>query len=82
MEGEESWEGSVAVVEVATGKVLKGEEAPTPANLQAWLDSHPGWEPYDSDSEDSGSDSGGADDDEDSQSKPTNLSGKLFYDLN
>ncbi|CAL8137996.1 unnamed protein product [Orchesella dallaii] len=35
----------VTVIETATGKTLSGEEAPTTADLQTWLDSHPGWEP-------------------------------------
>ncbi|XP_065203115.1 ATP-dependent helicase brm-like isoform X2 [Planococcus citri] len=41
----------VAVVEVATGKQLRGDDAPLASQLNSWLDSHPGWEIVD-DSED------------------------------
>lgn len=34
----------VTVVEIATGKQLKGEEAPLASQLNAWFDAHPGWE--------------------------------------
>ncbi len=44
----------VHVKEIATGKVLRGEEAPTASELEAWLEKNPGWEeaPRDTDSED------------------------------
>lgn len=41
----------VAVVEISTGKQLRGDDAPLASQLNAWLDSHPGWEIVD-DSED------------------------------
>ncbi|XP_065202229.1 ATP-dependent helicase brm-like [Planococcus citri] len=41
----------VAVVEIATGKQLRGDDAPLGSQLKAWLDLHPGWEIVD-DSED------------------------------
>ncbi|XP_076275464.1 ATP-dependent helicase brm-like isoform X1 [Rhynchophorus ferrugineus] len=47
----------VTVVEVATGKKLKGENAPTYREVQEWLKIHPGWDMIDSDDEE--------DDDED-----------------
>lgn len=34
----------VNVVEVATGQVLTGDDAPLTSQLQAFLDAHPGWE--------------------------------------
>lgn len=46
----------VSVIERETGKVLKGEEAPTAAELQAWLDVHPGWEPREDDEDDESGD--------------------------
>lgn len=49
----------VPVVEIATGKQLRGEDAPFAIQLGAWLESHPGWEMMD-DSED---ESGNEDDD-------------------
>ncbi|KAL7293002.1 hypothetical protein TKK_0013451 [Trichogramma kaykai] len=41
----------VSVVEIATGRTLSGEDAPTVAQLNSFLESHPGWEPMESDSE-------------------------------
>lgn len=41
----------VTVVEVATGKVLTGEDAPMYRELQDWLAAHPGWEAIESDDE-------------------------------
>lgn len=37
----------VTVVETATGKQLKGEDAPLASQLNVWLESHPGWEMVD-----------------------------------
>lgn len=34
----------VSVVEVATGKQLKGEDAPLVSQINSWLEAHPGWE--------------------------------------
>lgn len=42
----------VTVFETATGKKLKGENAPTYRELPEWLKAHPGWEMVDSDDED------------------------------
>lgn len=47
-------EKRVSVIERETGKVLSGEEAPFSTELQAWLETHPGWEAQ----EDSGDESG------------------------
>lgn len=41
----------VTVMEPATGKKLKGENAPTFRELQEWLKTHPGWEMIDTDDE-------------------------------
>ncbi|XP_066257034.1 ATP-dependent helicase brm-like [Euwallacea similis] len=41
----------VTVMEVATGKKLKGENAPTFRDLPEWMKAHPGWEMIDSDDE-------------------------------
>lgn len=46
-EGDENSQASdrpIAVIEVTTGKVLRGDEAPLLRDLQAFLESHPGWE--------------------------------------
>ncbi|XP_060523815.1 ATP-dependent helicase brm-like [Cylas formicarius] len=42
----------VVVMEAATGKKLKGEQAPTFRQAQEWLQQHPGWEMVDTDDED------------------------------
>lgn len=34
----------VSVMEVATGKQLKGEDAPLVTQINSWLEAHPGWE--------------------------------------
>lgn len=34
----------VTVLETATGRQLKGDDAPLISQLNAWLESHPGWE--------------------------------------
>lgn len=46
----------VSVIERETGKVLKGEEAPTAAELQGWLEAHPGWEAREDDEDDESGD--------------------------
>ncbi|KOX75547.1 ATP-dependent helicase brm [Melipona quadrifasciata] len=48
-EGDE--DARVEVIEIATGRILTGEEAPTVSQLSAFLESHPGWEPIESESE-------------------------------
>lgn len=52
----------VAVIEKETGKVLKGEEAPTAVELAGWLEAHPGWEAKEDDDDDD--ESGDEDSDE------------------
>ncbi|CAK9821438.1 ATP-dependent helicase brm [Anthophora retusa] len=42
----------IGVIETATGRTLTGEEAPLMSQLSAFLESHPGWEPIESESED------------------------------
>ncbi|XP_071871824.1 ATP-dependent helicase brm isoform X1 [Bombus fervidus] len=42
----------VGVIETATGRTLTGEEAPLMSQLSQFLESHPGWEPIESESED------------------------------
>ena len=39
------------MIETATGCTLTGEEAPLMSQLSAFLESHPGWEPIESESE-------------------------------
>ncbi|KAL1500937.1 hypothetical protein ABEB36_006353 [Hypothenemus hampei] len=46
----------VTVMETATGKKLKGENAPTFRELIEWMKTHPGWEMIDTDDEDDESD--------------------------
>ena len=36
----------VKVLEVATGQILTGEEAPLASQLEAWLEMHPGFVIY------------------------------------
>merc|ERR1712223_670320 len=51
-------EQRVYVKEVATGKILRGEDAPLASELEAWLEKNPGYEevPRDEDSEDESDD--------------------------
>ncbi|KAJ8942776.1 hypothetical protein NQ318_002936 [Aromia moschata] len=42
----------VTVMEMATGKKISGENAPTFKQVQEWLQQHPGWEMVDTDDED------------------------------
>ena len=51
-------EQRVHVKEVATGKILRGEDAPLASELEAWLEKNPGYEevPRDEDSEDESDD--------------------------
>ncbi|XP_030758143.1 ATP-dependent helicase brm-like [Sitophilus oryzae] len=42
----------IAVIELATGKKLFGEDAPLMSQLQVWLQQNPGWEIVDTDDED------------------------------
>ena len=37
----------VTVLETATGRLLKGDEAPLMSQISSWLESHPGWEVID-----------------------------------
>ncbi|XP_024944896.1 ATP-dependent helicase brm isoform X8 [Cephus cinctus] len=53
----------VGVIETSTGRTLTGDEAPLMSQLSSFLESHPGWEPIDSDSE------GDDDDDDDDENK-------------
>ncbi|XP_058799194.1 ATP-dependent helicase brm-like [Phymastichus coffea] len=41
----------ISVIEISTGRTLNGEDAPLLSQLNAFLESHPGWETVDSDSE-------------------------------
>lgn len=50
-------EKKVTVIETATGKTLTGEEAPTSADLQNWLQANPGWELKEESDDESGEDS-------------------------
>ena len=51
-------EQRVHVKEVATGKILRGEDAPFASELEAWLEKNPGYEevPRDEDSEEDSDD--------------------------
>ncbi|GAU95990.1 hypothetical protein RvY_07501 [Ramazzottius varieornatus] len=40
----QSSEQAIHVIEVATGKVYKGDDAPKAGQLDAWLEAHPGYE--------------------------------------
>ncbi|KAL0126888.1 hypothetical protein PUN28_005324 [Cardiocondyla obscurior] len=53
----------VGVIETATGRTLTGDEAPLMSQLSAFLETHLGWEPIESDSEDD------SDDDDESEGK-------------
>lgn len=53
----------VGVIETVTGRTLTGDEAPLMSQLSAFLETHPGWEPIESDSDDDD------DDDEDSEDR-------------
>lgn len=59
-DGNSNEDTRVGVIEIATGRTLTGEEAPLMSQLSAFLESHPGWEPIESESEDDDDD----DDDE------------------
>ncbi|CAL8148684.1 unnamed protein product [Orchesella dallaii] len=48
----QSTEVCVSVIERETRKVLKGEEAPSSAELSSWLEAHPGWEVKEDDDDD------------------------------
>lgn len=61
-DGSNNEDSRVGVMETATGRTLTGEDAPLMTQLQAFLESHPGWEPIDSESDDDDDDD---DDDED-----------------
>ncbi|XP_076289718.1 ATP-dependent helicase brm isoform X2 [Lasioglossum baleicum] len=64
-DGSNNEDSRVGVMETATGRTLTGEDAPLMTQLQAFLESHPGWEPIDSESEDDDDDD---DDDGDDKS--------------
>ncbi|KAJ1526334.1 hypothetical protein ONE63_009483 [Megalurothrips usitatus] len=54
----------VSVIEKSTGTVLSGEDAPTAAELQHWLEEHSGWEKLDDDSGSSEEDDSDSSDEE------------------
>ncbi|KAL1138772.1 hypothetical protein AAG570_008834 [Ranatra chinensis] len=58
----------VVVVETATGKQLRGDDAPLASQLGPWLEAHPGWEAID-ESDDDEDDSEEEDEDDDRMSK-------------
>ncbi|XP_050309187.1 ATP-dependent helicase brm-like isoform X4 [Anthonomus grandis grandis] len=60
-EDDEDSDKPIAVIEMATGKRLSGDEAPLMSQLQSWLQQNPGWEIADTDDEDDDDDN---DDDE------------------
>ncbi|OWA53406.1 Transcription activator BRG1 [Hypsibius exemplaris] len=43
-ESSQSSDQAVYVIEVSTGKILKGEDAPRASQLDSWLEQHPGYE--------------------------------------
>ncbi|XP_021942672.1 ATP-dependent helicase brm [Zootermopsis nevadensis] len=77
-ESSHSVDPRVAVVELSTGKLLTGEEAPLASQLQAWLDAHPGWEAHEEedddededDDEEDGSEDDSEEEEQDSASTP------------
>ncbi|XP_053990309.1 ATP-dependent helicase brm isoform X2 [Hylaeus volcanicus] len=68
-DGNSNEDTRVGVIEIATGRTLTGEEAPLMSQLSAFLESHPGWEPIESESEDDDDDD---DDDNDGDDKCDN----------
>lgn len=72
-EGSQGSDKPVTVIETATGKTLKGEEAPMLSQLQHWLELHPGWEVVeesdDDEDDDEQADSKGAEKNEDDKDK-------------
>ncbi|CAL8073214.1 unnamed protein product [Orchesella dallaii] len=52
----QSTEVCVSVIERETRKALKGEEAPSSAELSSWLEAHPGWEVKEDDDDDESGD--------------------------
>lgn len=83
--GEEGANGEdtrVAVIETATGRTLTGDDAPLMSQLTAFLETHPGWEPVDSDSEEDDEDEEDENEEKDDKDeKDEKASGKLS-DLN
>ncbi|XP_043263917.1 ATP-dependent helicase brm [Colletes gigas] len=65
-DGNSNEDTRIGVIEIATGRTLTGEEAPLMSQLSAFLESHPGWEPIESESEDDDDDD---DDDNDGDDK-------------
>lgn len=65
-DGNGNEDSRVGVIETSTGRTLTGDEAPLMSQLQAFLESHPGWEPIESESEDDDDDD---DDDNDGEEK-------------
>lgn len=55
----------VTVMEMATGKILCGDEAPLANQLQMWLEMHPGWEAAPREDDDDDEDDDMSDDDTD-----------------
>lgn len=43
-ESSQSSDQVVHVIEVSSGKILKGEDAPRASQVDAWLEQHPGYE--------------------------------------
>ena len=43
-ETSQSSDQAVHVIEISTGKILKGEDAPRASQLESWLENHPGYE--------------------------------------
>ncbi|XP_034171103.1 ATP-dependent helicase brm isoform X2 [Osmia lignaria lignaria] len=65
-DGNGNEDSRVGVIETSTGRTLTGDDAPLMSQLQAFLESHPGWEPIESESEDDDDDD---DDDNDGEEK-------------
>ncbi|XP_072763042.1 ATP-dependent helicase brm-like [Anoplolepis gracilipes] len=59
----------IGVIDTATGRTLTGDEAPLMSQLSAFLETHPGWEPIESESEDDEEDDEDDKDDNGSEEK-------------
>ncbi|XP_076397621.1 ATP-dependent helicase brm isoform X2 [Megachile rotundata] len=68
-DGNGNEDSRVGVIETSTGRTLTGDEAPLMSQLSAFLESHPGWEPIESESEDDDDDDDDENDDEKGEHK-------------
>lgn len=55
----------VSVIELSTGRTLTGEDAPMMSQLAAFMETHPGWEMIETESDEDSEDEGEEDGDKD-----------------